>query len=121
LIPVCKIGEGRHAGDLNVPNYERFDQSRFGENSGGYVIGATPFARQSRRLSGVEFDVVLFDEASQITLPLAIMGMLAGNKYIFIGDENRFHRSRFSASQAKPASIFGYLSAGYETMLDVTA
>jgi DNA replication ATP-dependent helicase Dna2 len=41
-IPVCKIGEGRHSGDLDVPNFERFDQSRFGENSGGYVIGATP-------------------------------------------------------------------------------
>ena len=121
-IPVCKIGEGRHAGDLDVPNYERFDQSRFGENSGGYVIGATPFALQSRRLSGVEFDVVLFDEASQITLPLAIMGMLAGSKYIFIGDENQLPPvTAFSAAEAKPASIFGYLSGrGNETMLDVT-
>ncbi len=124
-IPVCKIGEGRHAGDLDVPNFERFDQSRFGENSGGYVIGATPFARHSRRLSGVEFDVVLFDEASQITLPLAIMGMLAGSKYIFIGDENQLPPvTVFSASDGKdrkPASIFGYLSGrGYETMLDVT-
>ena len=121
-IPVCKIGEGRHVGDLDVPNFERFDQSRFGENSGGYVIGATPFARQSRRLSGVEFDVVLFDEASQITLPLAIMGMLAGSKYIFIGDENQLPPvTAFSASEEKPVSIFGYLAGrGYETMLDVT-
>jgi DNA replication ATP-dependent helicase Dna2 len=121
-IPVCKIGEERHVGDLDVPNYERFDQSRFGENSGGYVIGATPFALQSRRLAGVEFDVVLFDEASQITLPLAIMGMLAGSKYIFIGDENQLPPvTVFSASEAKPASIFGYLSGrGNETMLDVT-
>lgn len=121
-IPVCKIGEGRHAGDLDVPNYERFDQSRFGENSGGYVIGATPFALQSRRLSGVEFDVVLFDEASQITVPLAIMGMLAGSKYIFIGDENQLPPvTVFSAPDAKPVSIFGYLSGrGHETMLDVT-
>jgi len=122
LIPVCKIGEERHAADLDVPNYERFDQSRFGENSGGYVIGATPFALQSRRLAGVEFDVVLFDEASQITLPLAIMGMLAGSKYVFIGDENQLPPvTVFFASEAKPASIFGYLSGhGHETMLDVT-
>jgi DNA replication ATP-dependent helicase Dna2 len=121
-IPVCKIGEGRHAGDLDVPNFERFDQSHFGENSGGYVVGATPFARHSRRLSGVEFDVVLFDEASQITLPLAIMGMLAGSKYIFIGDENQLPPvTVFSASEERPASIFGYLAGrGHETMLDVT-
>jgi DNA replication ATP-dependent helicase Dna2 len=121
-IPVCKIGEGRHTGDLDVPNFERFDQSHFGENSGGYVIGATPFALHSRRLSGVEFDVVLFDEASQITLPLAIMGMLAGSKYIFIGDENQLPPvTVFSASEEKPLSIFGYLSGrGHETMLEVT-
>ena len=121
-IPVCKIGEGRHTDDLDVPNYETFAQSRFGENSGGYVIGATPFALQSRRLSGVEFDVVLFDEASQITLPLAIMGMLAGSKYIFIGDENQLPPvTVFSAPEATQSSIFNYLSGrGNETMLDVT-
>jgi len=121
-IPVCKIGEGRHIDDLDVPNFETFASSRFGENSGGYVIGATPFALQSRRLSGVEFDVVLFDEASQITLPLAIMGMLAGSKYIFIGDENQLPPvTTFSAEMATQISIFNYLSGhGNETMLNVT-
>ena len=121
-IPVCKIGEGRHIDDLDVPNFETFASSRFGENSGGYVIGGTPFARQSKRLSGVEFDVVLFDEASQITLPLAIMGMLAGGKYVFIGDENQLPPvTSFAASEATQTSIFNYLSGrGNETMLDVT-
>lgn len=121
-IPVCKIGEGRHIDDLDVPNFETFASSRFGENSGGYVIGATPFALQSRRLSGVEFDVVLFDEASQITLPLAIMGMLAGSKYIFIGDENQLPPvTTFSVEAATQISIFNYLSGhGNETMLNVT-
>jgi DNA replication ATP-dependent helicase Dna2 len=121
-IPVCKIGEGRHADDLNVPNFDSFDQSHFGEKSGGYVIGATPFALQSTRLANVEFDVVLFDEASQITLPLAIMGMLAGSKYIFIGDENQLPPvTVFSAHEAKQTSIFNYLSGrGNETMLNIT-
>ena len=121
-IPVCKIGEGRHIDDLDVPNFETFASSRFGEKSSGYVIGATPFALQSRRLSGVEFDVVLFDEASQITLPLAIMGMLAGSKYIFIGDENQLPPvTTFSAETATQISIFNYLSGhGNETMLNVT-
>jgi DNA replication ATP-dependent helicase Dna2 len=122
-IPVCKIGEGRHAGDLNnVPNYDNFDDSQFGDLKGGYVVGATPFALQSKRLANVEFDVVLFDEASQITLPLAIMGMLAGNKYIFIGDENQLPPvSVVSEQQASQTSIFAFLAGrGNETMLNVT-
>ena len=121
-IRVCKIGEARHATDLSVDNYEDFAASRFGEINGGYVIGATPFAMQSKRLAGVEFDVVLFDEASQISLPLAIMGMLAGSKYIFIGDENQLPPvTVFSAQEAAQTSIFAYLAGhGNETMLNVT-
>lgn len=121
-IPVCKIGEQRHAGDLNVPNFETFDESHFADISGGYIIGATPFALQTQRLANVEFDVVLFDEASQITLPLAIMGMLAGSKYIFIGDENQLPPvTVFSAEDATRTSIFAYLAGrGNETMLKIT-
>ena len=121
-IPVCKIGNERLAGDLQVPNFDRFSFSRFGEINGGYVIGATPFALQSSRLANVEFDVVLFDEASQITLPLAIMGMLAGSKYIFIGDENQLPPvTAFSAEEATQTSIFAYLAGrGNETMLNIT-
>ncbi len=121
-IPVCKIGQSRQIGDLNVPNFETFDQSHFGDLSGGYVVGATPFALQTQRLANVEFDVILFDEASQVTLPLAIMGMLAGNKYVFIGDENQLPPvSVLSEQQAAQTSIFAYLAGrGNETMLNIT-
>jgi DNA replication ATP-dependent helicase Dna2 len=121
-IPVCKIGEERHAGDLQVDNFETFTQSKFTEIDGGYVVGATPFALQTKRLENVEFDVVLFDEASQITLPLAIMGMLAGSKYIFIGDENQLPPvTVLSDPEAAQKSIFAFLAGrGNETMLNVT-
>jgi DNA replication ATP-dependent helicase Dna2 len=121
-MPVCKIGEERHAEDLHVPNFARFEQSGFGDKKGGYVVGATPFALRTKRLANVEFDVVLFDEASQITLPLAIMGMLAGSKYIFIGDENQLPPvTVLSARDLKQTSIFTYLTGrGNETMLNVT-
>jgi len=121
-LPVCKISDARHAGDLAVPNFEFFSDSHFGDLSGGYVVGATPFALHSRRLADVEFDVVLFDEASQVTLPLAITGMLAGNKYIFIGDENQLPPvTIFNTREAAQASIFAYLAGrGNDTLLDVT-
>ena len=81
-IPVCKIGDERLTGDLQVPNFDRFSVSRFGEINGGYVIGATPFALQSSRLANVEFDVVLFDEASQITLPACSACALAESSVV---------------------------------------
>lgn len=121
-MPVCKIGTERVAGDLDVPNYETFDESNFSMISGGYVIGATPFALRTKRLEGVEFDVVLFDEASQVTLPLAVMGMLAGTKYVFIGDENQLPPvTIFSQEETATESIFSILAGrGQETMLEVT-
>jgi DNA replication ATP-dependent helicase Dna2 len=86
-VPAAKIGLPRRADDLRgVENYPYFNLSPMAEMDKGYVIGATPFALRTRRLNGVEFDTVIFDEASQITLPLAVMGMLAGKRYIFFGD-----------------------------------
>ncbi len=121
-IPVCKIGEDRHISDLKVPNFKSFAESQFGDLKDGYIVGATPFSLQTFRLSNVEFDVVLFDEASQVTIPLAIMGMLAGNKYIFIGDENQLPPvTIFSDDQLAQESIFSLLSGnGNETMLNIT-
>ncbi len=121
-MPVCKIGNPQQARDLLVENYENFMDSQFGDLHGGYAIGATPFARFSQRLSNVEFDTILFDEASQITLPLAIMGMLGGDKYIFFGDENQLPPvSVFSEQQVNRYTIFNFLAGrGDETMLNVT-
>jgi len=122
LVEVCKIGVNRNIEDLKIPNYESFGASHYDELNGGYVIGATPFTLQSQRLANVEFDVILFDEASQVTLPLAIMGMLAGNKYIFVGDENQLPPvSVLSDEEFKQASIFEYLGGrGNESLLNVT-
>jgi DNA replication ATP-dependent helicase Dna2 len=90
---VCKIGQTTQGKDLvEVDSYEKFVFSPFKkETDYGYAIGATPFATGTGRLSrsDVEFDVVIFDEASQITLPLALMAMLSGKRYIFIGDDKQ--------------------------------
>ncbi|MBL8090143.1 MAG: AAA family ATPase [Anaerolineales bacterium] len=121
-LPVCKIGIESRTNDLQVRNYENFINSGFGDLLGGYAVGATPFALRSNRLSGVEFDVVIFDESSQVTLPLAIMGMLAGKKYIFIGDEHQLPPvTSLKSTGVWNTSVFGYLSGrGAQTMLTTT-
>ncbi|GAB4110543.1 MAG: hypothetical protein OHK0050_06030 [Roseiflexaceae bacterium] len=88
-ISVIKIGANARNDDLLCEQAGTFELSSVAEQAGGYILGATPFATRTRRLSGVTFDTVIFDEASQITLPLAIMGMLAGRKFIFIGDQQQ--------------------------------
>jgi len=108
---------------LSVAQYERFSETPFGKSGSGYVIGATPFALRTKRLSGVDFETVIIDEASQVTLPLAVMAMLAGRRYIFAGDHRQLPpvcRS-LAPSESGQASIFGRLvGRGMETMLTVT-
>ena len=88
----------------------------------GYVIGATPFALRSR-IKHCDFDTVIVDEASQVTVPLAVMAMLAGKKYIFAGDHRQLPPVTLSRSpaEAQALSIFGRLvKRGYDTLLTTT-
>lgn len=123
-IPVGKIGLPRHADDLNgVANYANFQNSPLAEMDKGYVIGATPFATRTKRLSGVEFDTVIFDEASQITLPLAVMGMLTSKRFIFFGDQKQLPPvlTRRYSGGALRESVFEILAGqGFDTLLTET-
>lgn len=90
---------------------------RFGD---GLVAGATPFAAAGTRLDGAEFDVVLIDESSQVTVPHACMAMVRADRWVFFGDHRQLPpvmRTR-SGPELPKASIFGRLAGrGYATML----
>jgi len=122
-LPVCKIGLPARADGLDVSSYESFERSEVAQLADGYVIGATPFLTRTHRLAEVEFDTLLFDEASQITLPLAIMGMLVGKRYVFIGDDQQLPpvTTLRNPSLLAQSSIFSFLGGrGYGEMLDLT-
>lgn len=90
---------------------------------GGYVIGATPFATCTDRLESFEFDTVIFDEASQITLPLALMAMRKGKRYVFVGDHKQLPPVILSQSVLAEGSAFSEFIAAnndFSVMLDYT-
>jgi len=125
-VPVVKIGlqTQRKGLDDEVPCRESF--AAWDERpSGGYVIGATPFATCNSRLEGCEFDTVLFDEASQITVPLALMAMRKGRRYVFVGDQQQLPPVMLSRSvlDKDTMSAFAALVARpceHSVMLDET-
>jgi len=85
-INVIKIGSKYQCKTLNkkIVCHEEISEADLPENA--YAIGATPFATCTKRLKGYQFDTIIFDEASQITVVLAAMAMRVGKKYIFLGD-----------------------------------
>lgn len=124
-IAMAKIGVRSQSpqGDLLADNYEYFGLSPLASQEKGYVVGATPFALRTDRLNQVLFDTIIFDEASQITLPLAIMAMLSGRKFLFFGDHRQLPPVFVSAEDRSGfyRSIFSlFTDRGMESMLTTT-
>lgn len=89
----------------------------------GYVIGMTPYALQSRRAKGLEFDELIIDEAGQMTIPIAMMSLVKYNKVIFAGDHKQLPPIIPENVENKELkhSIFEHLIRDYNsTMLNVS-
>ncbi len=91
---LIKIGQYQYADDLSwgawqVPNYEHLSRSPYRPTTPGVIIGSTVFSLYTSRLKEMAFDTVIFDEAGQVTLPLALAGMLPAKRAVFIGDHQQ--------------------------------
>ena len=95
-----------------VPQYPSWRKSPMRHIHGGLVIGATPYAATSKRLAEAQFDTIIFDEASQMTVPLAVLAMLKGRKFVFFGDHKQLPPVLQSIPKRDAASwsVFGSLA-----------
>jgi DNA replication ATP-dependent helicase Dna2 len=114
-VRVAKIGRLTQANgiDGNVTLADSFAAWHGRPQEGGYAVGATPFATCTYRLENCEFDTIVFDEASQVTLPLALMAMRRGTRFVFIGDQKQLPPVLLARSilEDVPGSIFAKLTA----------
>ncbi len=97
---VVKIGEKYQAAEIVGNEYITrktrlpFDSYSFNHDLSqeGIVIGGTPYCMcypASKRLNYWEFDIVLIDEAAQMSIPMAVSVMSKSNKFIFVGDHKQ--------------------------------
>jgi RecA/RadA recombinase len=83
------------------------------------ITGATIIRSQLGGLGQVEFDTVIIDEASQIPVPLGLLGMVNAKKWVVVGDHNQLRPvlktiTTNDGSPPEDASIFSFLRNRYD-------
>lgn len=89
--PTIKVTyEGKEYGIINVSHLNILWAKTFSsEYYLNWLIGLTPHSLYTSRARGLECDTLIIDEAGQMTIPLALMGMIKAKKIIFAGDHKQ--------------------------------
>lgn len=83
--PQLKNSEGEFA----ITNNPRLNVNYVNSFNGIWTIGLTPHSLYTSRGRGLECDTLIIDEAGQMTIPLALMGMIKAKKVILAGDHKQ--------------------------------
>lgn len=91
---IVKVGKRAQMEGLNydgstAKNWADFSRSGYNNYSSGIIVGATCYAPHTKKLSFMDWDVVIIDEAGQLSIPLAVAAMVKGKKIILIGDHKQ--------------------------------
>lgn len=83
------------------------------------ITGATIIRSQLGGLAEVQFDTVIIDEASQIPVPLGLLGMINAKKWVVVGDHHQLQPvlktlSTGDGSPPDDSSIFSFLRNRYD-------
>ncbi len=117
----ARIGAPMFRAPGELPLHLDFASCPLAGRCGGYVVAATPFVLASR-IKGVDFDVIVIDEAGQVTVPLAVMAMVRGRKFLFFGDDQQLGPvvQSLPRREAKLCGIFQRLQRHDPVRLNVT-
>ena len=95
---LLKVGQLYHAPtkyvsyegkEYKIENLFNIDTSHAKNADFPWAIGMTPHSLYTSRASYLECDTLVIDEAGQMTIPLALMGMIKAKKVIFAGDHKQ--------------------------------
>ncbi|ADC64643.1 AAA ATPase [Ferroglobus placidus DSM 10642] len=77
------------------------------------IVGTTLIKSNLWPVKNVEFDTVLIDESSQVSISLALLGMVKARKYVLVGDHHQLLPVLRSVRDARRYSAFIYLKNKY--------
>lgn len=93
------------------------------EHNLNWMVGLTPHALYTSRANGLECDTLIIDEAGQMTIPLALMGMIKAKKVILAGDHKQLPpiiTSDDIHDELKVSIFQRLITSDYCTMLDTS-
>lgn len=91
---IIKVGtkiqaEGLNYNGSDAKNFSDFRNKGYSNDSHGIIVGATCYSPHTKKLEFMDWDVIIIDEAGQLSIPLAMAAMVKGKKFIFIGDHKQ--------------------------------
>ena len=137
LLPQChnsilKVGQSYNAPTIKVQvedkefgidNCIRLNTYYVNNLEQGWVIGITPHGLYTSRAQGLQCDTLIIDEAGQMTIPLALMGMIKAKKVILAGDHKQLPpiiSSDKVRDEMKQSAFQALMTEDNYTMLDVS-
>lgn len=88
--PTSKVlSDGKEYGITNILRLNVYALIETAKKNINWLVGLTPHCLYTSRARGLECDTLIIDEAGQMTIPLALMGMIKAKKVIFAGDHKQ--------------------------------
>ena len=75
--------------EYRIENIQRLNSYNANNAENPWIIGLTPHSLYTSRGRDLECDTLIIDEAGQMTIPLALMGMIKAKKVILAGDHKQ--------------------------------